>query len=32
MNPTEISSTLGINKSHASRAMNKLKKITYCLS
>ncbi len=32
MKPTEISSILGINKSHASRAMKKLKKITYCVS
>jgi len=27
MKPTEISNRLGVNKSHASRAMNKLKKI-----
>ncbi|OBZ11874.1 RNA polymerase subunit sigma-24 [Bacillus sp. FJAT-27264] len=27
MKPTEISNMLGINKSHASRAMNKLKKV-----
>lgn len=29
MKPTEISNTLGINKSHASRAMNKLKKVCH---